>query len=80
MSTQTPPPPPGAPGGYNPNPPSASGGSQGLPTWAKIGIGCGCLTLIIAVVGFVLLGWGVKKVAENPVSYTHLTLPTNRAV
>ena len=70
MSNQAapPPPPPGAAPAqsYNPNPPGGgpSGGGQGLPMWAKIGIGCGCLTLLVVVAGFMLLGWGAKKAVE----------------
>lgn len=51
---QYPPPPPGA--GAPPKP--------GLPTWAKVLIGCGCAALLLGAVGIGLLGWGAKKAAE----------------
>ncbi|MEO1368677.1 MAG: hypothetical protein AAFX50_16000, partial [Acidobacteriota bacterium] len=83
-----PPPPPGAPApppaasapppSYNPNPGGAGGGGNaGLPTWAKIGIGCGCLGLLIVVAGFMVLGWGAKKAVEavsDPASIAELAI------
>lgn len=38
---------------------------EGLPTWAKIAIGCGCLVLIIILVGVMMLGWGGKKLIDK---------------
>lgn len=49
---QYPPPPPGAP-------------KQGMPTWAKVLIGCGCAALLLGAVALGLLGWGAKKVADT---------------
>lgn len=76
MSNHAPPPPPPPPGAappppssapapsYSPNPAGAGSAKSGIPTWGKIGIGCGCLGLIVLVAGFMLLGWGAKKAAE----------------
>ncbi|MEM1177553.1 MAG: hypothetical protein AAGM22_04360 [Acidobacteriota bacterium] len=88
-----PPPPPGAPApppaaapppasapppGYNPNPGGPGGGAKaGMPTWAKVGIGCGCLALLAIVAGFMLLGWGAKKAVEavsDPASIAELAI------
>lgn len=49
---QYPPPPPGAP-------------KSGLPTWAKVLIGCGCAALLLGAVALGLLGWGAKKVVDT---------------
>ncbi|MEO1084966.1 MAG: hypothetical protein AAFY88_12045, partial [Acidobacteriota bacterium] len=75
-------PPPAAsppPPSYNPNPgaPSGGGGQSGMPTWAKVGIGCGCLGLLVLVAGFMLLGWGAKKAVEavsDPASIAELAI------
>ncbi|MEM9553495.1 MAG: hypothetical protein AAGC60_04500 [Acidobacteriota bacterium] len=72
MSNGAPPPPPSAPPPYTPPPPApapgpsqAASSNEGLPTWAKVAIGCGCAALLIAAALFALLGWGVKKGVEK---------------
>jgi hypothetical protein len=52
-------------GQYPPPPPGAAAPKQGLPTWAKVLIGCGCAALLLGVVALGLLGWGAKKVADT---------------
>ncbi len=38
---------------------------SGLPTWAKIAIGCGCLVIVLMIVAFLGLGWGAKKLVNE---------------
>ena len=66
---QTPPPrtpPPRTPSSPpNPYTPQGSGSSDsGMPMWAKIGIGCGCLALLLGLVVLGGLFWGAKKVVD----------------
>lgn len=35
-----------------------------MPTWAKVGIGCGCLALLVGLVVVGGLFWGAKKVVD----------------
>lgn len=58
------PPPPAAPPQYSAPPPAAAA-KQGLPTWAKVAIGCGCLIILAGVVLLFGTGWAIKKGAEE---------------
>lgn len=74
MSNGAPPPPPSAvpppsvpPSAPPPSyaPPASSASNSGWPTWLKVLLGCGCLTVLLVAAGFLLLGWGVKKGVET---------------
>lgn len=65
------------PGGQYPGAPPAK---AGLPGWAKIAIGCGCLVLLIGagVLGF--MAWGAKKVvdmASDPAKMAEMVINLN---
>ncbi|MEL7060173.1 MAG: hypothetical protein AAGN46_09135 [Acidobacteriota bacterium] len=69
--SQAPPPPPPGPSAppaapaapsYAPPPPAKK---EGLPTWAKIGLGCGCLALLVAAALVATCTVGVKKAVEK---------------
>lgn len=67
-------------GQYPPPPPGATGSKQGMPGWAKIAIGCGCLLLLIGVgvAGFVY--WGAKKaidIASDPAKMAEFAINAN---
>lgn len=75
QSPTPPPPPQGAPPppppaavppapSYSPppsSPPAGASGESGLPTWAKVGIGCGCLVVVAVVALFLAGGFAIKK-------------------
>lgn len=50
--------------GYNqPSPPPSRGG---MPTWAKVLLGCGCLVVLIAIGVLVASYMGISWIANNP--------------
>jgi hypothetical protein len=52
-------------GQYPPSPPASPPPKTGLPGWAKILIGCGCLALVIAGAAlFYGVRWGANKVSQ----------------
>lgn len=84
-TSSTPPPPPTT--GTTPPPPSATGGGaakQGLPVWAWVGIGCGCLVIVGLLVVVGLVAFGGKKLVDfaqevesNPAKAVELAIRLN---